>query len=194
MSLSKAKVTSQRETEPNLLLSDPNIPPSTFVSSSRPTTGVPSSTSSGTPSGQPSTGLHGQSESGFPKSGSSESYGLKLPPEPPALNWEKPQEALAMLAEDVVTYGKSFARIEPGAVFWGGPAPASKASDVQVGGDHYRKYPIQPVEFCIANDIGFLAGNVIKYVTRYKDKNGAEDIRKAIHYLKLILEFEYGAT
>jgi hypothetical protein len=67
-----------------------------------------------------------------------------------------------------------------------------KASDVQVGGDHYRKYTIQPAEFCIANGIGFLPGNVIKYVTRYRDKNGAEDIRKAIHYLNLILELEYG--
>lgn len=66
-----------------------------------------------------------------------------------------------------------------------------KATDKQVGGSHYRKYGIQPVEFCVANNLGFLAGNVVKYVTRYKDKNGAEDIRKAIHYLELILEFEY---
>jgi hypothetical protein len=63
--------------------------------------------------------------------------------------------------------------------------------DVQPGGDHYRKYPIQPIEYIVANNIGFLPGNVIKYVTRYKDKNGAEDIRKAIHYLEMILEFEY---
>lgn len=61
----------------------------------------------------------------------------------------------------------------------------------QEGGTHYRSYAIQPVEYIVANDIGFLAGNVIKYVTRYKDKNGAEDIRKAMHYLQLILEFEY---
>ena len=63
--------------------------------------------------------------------------------------------------------------------------------DKQPGGDHYRKYAIQPIEFIVANGIGFLAGNVIKYVTRYRDKNGAEDIRKAIHYLEMILEFEY---
>jgi Protein of unknwon function (DUF3310) len=61
----------------------------------------------------------------------------------------------------------------------------------QVGGKHYRGYAIQPIEYIVANGIGFLAGNVIKYATRYKDKNGAEDIRKAIHYLELILEFEY---
>lgn len=62
----------------------------------------------------------------------------------------------------------------------------------QVGGDHYRQMKIQPVEFIIANGIGFLAGNVIKYAARYKAKGGAEDVRKIIHYCKLILEFEYG--
>jgi hypothetical protein len=61
----------------------------------------------------------------------------------------------------------------------------------QEGGTHYRSYAIQPVEYIVANGIGFLAGNVIKYATRYRDKNGAEDIKKAIHYLELILEFEY---
>lgn len=61
----------------------------------------------------------------------------------------------------------------------------------QEGGTHYRNYPIQPIEYIVANGIGFLAGNVIKYATRYRDKNGEEDIRKAIHYLELILEFEY---
>ena len=63
--------------------------------------------------------------------------------------------------------------------------------DRQVGGDHYRKYAIQPVEYTVKNGLSFLAGNVVKYVTRYKDKNGAEDIRKAMHYLEMILEFEY---
>ena len=61
----------------------------------------------------------------------------------------------------------------------------------QEGGTHYRKYPIQPIEYIVANGIGFLAGNVIKYATRYREKGGAEDVRKAIHYLELILEFEY---
>jgi hypothetical protein len=65
------------------------------------------------------------------------------------------------------------------------------ALNTQPGGDHYRKLPIQPVEYIIANGLGFLAGNVIKYATRYKDKGGAEDIRKIKHYCDLILEFEY---
>jgi hypothetical protein len=63
--------------------------------------------------------------------------------------------------------------------------------DTQIGGDHYKKYAIQPLDYIVANDLSFLAGNAIKYITRYKDKNGAEDIRKAIHYLELLLEYEY---
>lgn len=69
---------------------------------------------------------------------------------------------------------------------------ADRALASQVGGDHYRKMKIQPVEYIIANDIGFLPGNIIKYASRYPEKGGAEDIRKIIHYCKLILEFEYG--
>jgi hypothetical protein len=65
--------------------------------------------------------------------------------------------------------------------------------DKQEGGNHYRNFPIQPIKYIVANGIGFLAGNVVKYVTRYRAKNGAEDILKAIHYLELILEFEYAA-
>ena len=48
---------------------------------------------------------------------------------------------------------------------------------------HYRQGGIQPIDFIEANNLGFNAGNVIKYVTRAKFKNGAEDIRKAQWYL-----------
>ena len=58
--------------------------------------------------------------------------------------------------------------------------------DKQVGGAHY-KIPIQPIEYIVKNDIPYREANVIKYVTRHKSKNGAEDIRKAIHYLEMIL-------
>jgi hypothetical protein len=64
--------------------------------------------------------------------------------------------------------------------------------DVQEGGDHYKNMSIQPVEFILANKIQFLDGCVIKRVCRHRAKNGAEDIRKAIHELNLILELEYG--
>ena len=61
----------------------------------------------------------------------------------------------------------------------------------QEGGSHYKDMIIQPVEFITANRLGFLEGNVIKYITRHQAKNGAEDIRKAIHYCELILATRY---
>lgn len=63
-----------------------------------------------------------------------------------------------------------------------------QADSVQVGGDHYKKQTIQPWDFIIANNLGFLEGNVIKYVTRYKSKNGLEDLKKAQHYLQKLIE------
>lgn len=60
--------------------------------------------------------------------------------------------------------------------------------DNQIGGDHYKGLAIQPVEYITANNIGYMEGNVIKYVTRWKDKNGKEDLRKAIHYLDLLIQ------
>lgn len=64
--------------------------------------------------------------------------------------------------------------------------------NTQYGGEHYKGKAIQPVEYAHANNLSFFQGNVVKYVTRYKDKKGAEDIEKAVHYLQMILEFEYG--
>jgi hypothetical protein len=60
------------------------------------------------------------------------------------------------------------------------------------GGKHYQGFVIQPAEFIIKNKLPFAEGNVIKYTLRHRNKNGAEDIKKAIHYLKMILEIEYG--
>lgn len=71
-------------------------------------------------------------------------------------------------------------------------AERASALSVQPGGDHYRTMSIQPVEFIVANNVPFLAANIIKYASRYKAKGGAEDIRKIKHYCDLILEFEYG--
>ena len=65
-----------------------------------------------------------------------------------------------------------------------------KALDKQVGGDHY-KMVIQPAEYVHKNKIGYLEGNVIKYVSRHRNKNGKQDIEKAIHYLQMILEMDY---
>ena len=62
----------------------------------------------------------------------------------------------------------------------------------QSGGSHYKDLAIQPVEYIHANKMTYLAGNVVKYISRHKAKGGEEDVRKAIHYCELILELEYG--
>ena len=62
----------------------------------------------------------------------------------------------------------------------------------QIGGDHYNNKKIQPIDYIIENALPYCEGNVVKYVTRHKEKNGAEDIRKAIHYLRFILAADYG--
>ena len=66
--------------------------------------------------------------------------------------------------------------------------------DVQIGGDHYKKLKIQPTEFIHANEIPFIEGNIIKYVIRHRDKNGIEDLKKARHYIDLLIQFEYENT
>ncbi len=60
------------------------------------------------------------------------------------------------------------------------------------GSSHYKGFKIQPAEFIIKNKLPFAEGNVVKYTLRHNKKNGAEDIKKAIHYLKMILEMQYG--
>lgn len=55
----------------------------------------------------------------------------------------------------------------------------------QVGGSHYKKFIIQPVEYVQRNKYNFCCGNIVKYVLRYKDKNGLEDLRKVTHYCDL---------
>ena len=62
----------------------------------------------------------------------------------------------------------------------------------QVGGNHYKGLKIQPIEYIHANGLDFLQGNIVKYATRHKDKNGAEDVKKIIHYAELILKLDYG--
>lgn len=66
------------------------------------------------------------------------------------------------------------------------------ALDKQEGGSHYSDMAIQPVEYIAGNNIPYLEGNVIKYVSRHRAKNGVEDIKKAIHYLEMIKERTYG--
>ena len=67
-----------------------------------------------------------------------------------------------------------------------------KATDEQVGGSHYKDCAIQPIDYIVKNKLDFLEGNVVKYITRHKEKDGPEDIKKVIHYAQLILELTYG--
>ena len=61
----------------------------------------------------------------------------------------------------------------------------------QVGGDHYKKMVIQPAEFINKNKLLFAEGNAIKYICRHSTKGKEEDVKKAIHYLEMILERDY---
>ena len=67
---------------------------------------------------------------------------------------------------------------------------ASTALDTQVGGEHYKSLAIQPIEYIHANNIGYAEGCVIKYVTRWRSKNGIEDLRKARHFIDLLIDLE----
>ena len=64
------------------------------------------------------------------------------------------------------------------------------ALNEQVAGDHYRTMAIQPVEYIHRNGIGFIEGCVVKYVSRWRSKGGIEDLRKARHFLDLLIELE----
>ena len=70
------------------------------------------------------------------------------------------------------------------------PSILERAIDKQVGGDHYKKFSIQPAEFCHVNNIGYLEATAIKYLCRWKDKGGIQDLDKAIHFIELLKEFE----
>ena len=63
-----------------------------------------------------------------------------------------------------------------------------KAIETQVGGDHYKLMKIQPLEFIMSNNMSYCEANVVKYVSRGRSKNGVEDLRKARHYIDLLIE------
>ena len=65
-----------------------------------------------------------------------------------------------------------------------------QAASQQVGGRHYADMAIQPFHYIHLNGIGFAEGNVIKYVSRWRNKNGLEDLKKARHFLDMLIEME----
>lgn len=82
--------------------------------------------------------------------------------------------------------------MERTSVFVNKNTPVGKETplDIQVAGDHYKTLGIQPVEYIRQNNIGYFEGNVIKYVTRWKDKGGIKDLEKAKHYLEMLIHYE----
>ena len=62
--------------------------------------------------------------------------------------------------------------------------------DQQVGGNNYKQFKIQPLEYALENGLGICEHAVVKYVSRWRDKGGVEDLRKARHYIDLMIERE----
>ena len=65
-----------------------------------------------------------------------------------------------------------------------------RSLDKQVAGDHYKTLKIQPIEYIYANELGWCEGNIVKYITRWKQKGGLNDIDKVIHYAEMLKEFQ----
>jgi len=85
------------------------------------------------------------------------------------------------MASDVVLGNECGEKVSVGSV---------SALHRQVSGGHYKDLKIQPVEYCHANDLPFIEGCVVKYVTRWRDKGGVDDLRKARHFVDLLIELE----
>jgi hypothetical protein len=66
----------------------------------------------------------------------------------------------------------------------------TEANQTQIGGDHYKEKSIQPWDFIAANSLGYFEGNIVKYVSRWKNKGGVDDLKKARHYLDKLIELE----
>ena len=81
--------------------------------------------------------------------------------------------------EPTITFDDEFGDIE-----------AFSAMYSQVGGDHYSKRAIQPIEFIAANDLNFMEGSIVKYIVRWRDKGGFQDLEKIKQYVDLLIEME----
>jgi hypothetical protein len=69
-------------------------------------------------------------------------------------------------------------------------AVGSTPNAIQIGGSHYKDKSIQPWDYIVQNEIPYLEGNIIKYISRWRDKGGLDDLRKAQHYLSKLIETE----
>lgn len=71
-----------------------------------------------------------------------------------------------------------------------GESAGTSALDVQIGGSHYKSLAIQPMEYSMANKLDPCQHTIVKYVTRFRDKGGIDDLKKARHTIDLLIEFE----
>lgn len=69
----------------------------------------------------------------------------------------------------------------------------SEANKIQVAGSHYKGKTIQPWDYIASNELGYFEGNIVKYVSRWRDKGGVDDLRKAQHYLQKLIELQIQA-
>ena len=67
---------------------------------------------------------------------------------------------------------------------------SESALDIQIDGSHYKNMAIQPIVYIYANQLPFIEGNIVKYVSRWKNKNGTKDLEKARHLIDMLIEFE----
>lgn len=68
--------------------------------------------------------------------------------------------------------------------------PVSNPLNTQVGGEHYKNKAIQPIEYTFANNLPFIEGSIVKYISRWREKNGLEDLLKVKHYIDLLISLE----
>jgi hypothetical protein len=64
------------------------------------------------------------------------------------------------------------------------------ANNKQIAGTHYKDKSVQPWDYIAANNLGYFEGNIVKYVSRWKDKGGVQDLEKARHYLDKLIELQ----
>ena len=64
------------------------------------------------------------------------------------------------------------------------------ANDTQISGNHYKDKTVQPWDYIAANNLGYFEGNVVRYISRWRDKGGVDDLRKAKHYIEKLIELE----
>lgn len=119
------------------------------------------------------------------KLGVSNSYAHKLKAE--AIDWLKEDDDTR---PDVIIERGWTVTTQSDGTLVGSVGKTSTPLDTQVGGDHYKKFKIQPVEFIHANNLPFIEGNIVKYIVRWREKNGLKDLEKVKHYVDLLIELE----